>query len=201
MEFGILISLFVVTFLNAAVPGPGVILVASIAASFGAAGATRVVLGILAGTAFLLSISFAITLGILSFSNFAYDIMQFFGVFVLAYLAWVLWPRSDILNPRPQELRFGFFWTGAALALSQPLSLVFLLAIVPQFGSGESMEYQAILGLSAVVLFATSLAMAAAALCGNSLSKYLRKFQKTFLRIVALSLVVFSGLSAVAAFG
>lgn len=201
MEIGILLSLFVVTFLNAAVPGPGIIYVAGVAARFGGLNATRVVLGIVLGTALLFSVSFAITVGAVSVSDQTFGILQWAGVFVLAYLAWILWPRSEESTVEVQKIYSGFFWTGVALSLSQPLSLVFLLAIVPQFITGENPMYHAALALGSVVLGATGLAMAGAALCGNSLSKHLRRFHNPFLRLAAVSLVVFSALSALAAVG
>ena len=201
MDLTVLMTLFFLTFVNAIAPGPGVLTVASVAACFGRRSAVRLVSGQLAGTFVLLVLAYLITLGTLSLAETVFIAAQWVGVFVLAFLAWLLWPKDTVRPDAGLGLEAGYFWTGAALALSQPMSLIFLLAVFPQFlGQGASNTMVAT-ALGASVMCGTALAMGLIAAFGTALSVMLVRFQVWIAKVSATSLALFSTGIALSALG
>lgn len=197
------VSLFLLTFVHAVIPGPAIIFVSGIAARFSFLAAGSVILGILAATGVLLALAMGMTQGMLSLGQEAFEFARWAGVIVLAVLAWMLWPRqqADQAEVTQKEGVVGHFVTGAALAISQPLNLIFMLAIVPQFIGTTGLDSATIVQLSGAVMLGMGLAMCLGAAFGSALRSWVGQMQGLFSKITSMALVVFAGLFAAANVG
>lgn len=132
METSALAALFVAAFVNAALPGPCVILTFGRTARSGVGAGLVVTSGILAGDALLVSAAVGATLGVLALAPAAFPTLKWFGIACLVLLA----ARSLLAAARPQQQGTRpptqDALAGALVGLSSPYNLVFYLAIFPQ---------------------------------------------------------------------
>lgn len=76
---------------------------------------------------------------LLSTSSLAFELIKWFGVAYLMYLAWQQWHslpteiEADTRNTNPQDSPFKLIAKGCLVNLSNPKAAVFILAILPQF--------------------------------------------------------------------
>lgn len=199
MEPGTFFSLFSLSFFNTMLPGPGVLLVAGTAAQNGVSIATRAVLGLLMGTVVLLGVAIASSFGVLSIGSGAMYYAQWVGVVVLGYLAWLVWPKAENEETHHASQAHSPFFAGMALSLTQPLHLVFLLAIISQFSMNRGPVVSAITGLGFAILFGEALAFCLVAFGGQAFAARLNTFRTGLCKVVSASFVVFAVLSLLSA--
>ena len=113
-------------------PGPIVTLVISTGATRGLRAALVTVAGTSLGNATLLA---AIAFGldwVLSHAAYLFEILRWAGVAYLVYLGVRAW-RSAGAGPPPQSPAQVHFWRGFLVAISNPKTLAFFTAFLPQF--------------------------------------------------------------------
>lgn len=138
-----LTTLCVATFINAAMPGPCAVLAASRTARCGTRSGLLVSAGVVGGATALSILALGVLVGALSVAGSLLVAMKWVGVAALVLLAArTLCPASPAAGsdaPGRGASR-GDLFAGAAVLLSSPSSLVFLLALLPQFvpaGTGD----------------------------------------------------------------
>ncbi len=174
MDSANLLALLAASFVNAALPGPGIFFAIGRSASAGTAAGLRATVGMLLATLILLLATFAVLRGLMLVSPEGISAMRWFGASVLAVLAALLIlgrPARPGQAPRSRAQGLGDVAGGLVLGLTSPLHLVFLLAIVPQFidvaaarGSDLAVVTLGILAITAVPMVAVSLMGAGALL-------------------------------------
>lgn len=197
MDFTALISLFLLTFFNALAPGPGVLLVCATSLQFGWRKMYMCVAGMLIGTTLLFSTSVAVVLGLMSIHPSVYEALRWFGVAILILLALALWPmgsNSTDRQTRTLPVERHVFGAGFMLALCQPMSLIFMLAVVPQFLRGDTAKSASLLAVLSVVLIGTGLAMSLAGVFANRARPWFSLRYHVAARAISLCFFVFAAL-------
>jgi threonine/homoserine/homoserine lactone efflux protein len=167
MEFTLL-ALFVAAAINAAIPGPCILYVFGRSAASGPAAGLRVTVGIALADCLLVLAAWAVVLGALTLTAHGLEAMRIMGVVVLAALAITLIlarPDIDTARPAQRSWTLGDAGAGAALALSSPLNLLFMLALLPQV-IGPNVTFQSMVLASGVVVLGGLLPSLAACTLG-----------------------------------
>jgi threonine/homoserine/homoserine lactone efflux protein len=113
-------------------PGPIVTLVVSTGATRGVRAALVTVAGTSTGNAVLLA---AIALGltwVLSHAVYLFELLRWLGAVYLVWLGLQAWRRAGSSGAAPTRTRM-HFWRGFLVALSNPKTLAFFTAFLPQF--------------------------------------------------------------------
>ncbi|HYM27188.1 MAG TPA: LysE family translocator [Steroidobacteraceae bacterium] len=132
MNWQLLTGFLLITLVLILVPGPIVTLVVSTGATRGMRAALVTVAGTSTGNAALLS---AIALGldwVLAHALYLFELLRWAGVAYLVYLGVRAW-RSAGRPPAPLGGSQVHFWRGFLVALSNPKTLAFFTAFLPQF--------------------------------------------------------------------
>ena len=129
------LTAFAIAYLIAlVVPGPGVAAIVARALGGGFWSAVPMVLGILAGDfLYLLFALFGLSAFAIYFAPI-FVIVRWGGGLYLLYIAWQFWtakPGSEQLGPRKREHWARTFFSGFALTLGNPKTIVFYLALLP----------------------------------------------------------------------
>ena len=182
-----------VTFVVSATPGPNMLLVMSMGARVGFRRAMATMLGCLSAVLLMITVS-ALGLGaLLQASPTLFNVMRWVGAIYLAYLGIQSWraPLHDLntsnapesVAPTSQLLRH-FYRQGFLVASSNPKAILFAVAFLPQFIDADLPKLTQFF-----VLITTFTTIEIAwyliyAICGTSLSVFLRKMtvQKMFNR-------------------
>ena len=133
MNWELFAAFLLITLVLMLTPGPNVTLVIATGATQGARAALITVAGTTVGTALLLA---AIAVGlnyILKHALEAFEILRWIGAAYLVWLgveAWRSAGRSDTVVPPSGRVQF---WRGMAVALTNPKSIAFFTAFLPQF--------------------------------------------------------------------
>lgn len=133
MNWELFFAFLVITMILVITPGPIVTLVIATGASRGIPAALTTVAGTTIGNFVLIS---AIAFGlnwVLKYSGELFDILRWIGAAYLIWLgvkAWRNSERADALSP--PSGRFDF-WRGFAVAMSNPKTIAFFTAFLPQF--------------------------------------------------------------------
>lgn len=132
-----LLALFLASALNAALPGPCLLLTMNRAAAAGWRAGLAVALGIVAARGLLLALAGAVIAGLLTLRAPMLDGMKWAGIVVLVLLALRVLRRAAPLPCTPLACdrarpAGGDGLAGFALAFSSPYNLVFYLALLPQ---------------------------------------------------------------------
>jgi homoserine/homoserine lactone efflux protein len=132
MNWQLFSGFLIITVILILTPGPIVTLVISTGASRGVRAALVTVAGTSAGNAVLLS---SIALGIdwvLVHAVYVFEILRWAGAAYLIWLGVQAWRRAggSGVEPRPGQVHF---WRGFLVALSNPKTLAFFTAFLPQF--------------------------------------------------------------------
>jgi threonine/homoserine/homoserine lactone efflux protein len=132
MNWHLFAGFLLITVVLLLTPGPIVTLVISTGATRGVRAALVTVAGTSSGNALLLA---AIALGlswVLSHAVYLFELLRWLGVAYLLWLGVRAW-RSAARPPPPPAGNQVHFWRGLLVALSNPKTLAFFTAFLPQF--------------------------------------------------------------------
>ncbi len=167
MPISSIFALFLASAVNAAIPGPCIILTVARTARGGAAAGLCASAGILAADAVLAAAAVAVLQGMMALPEILFRLLQWAGAGVLLLLALQLLraPLSSGASACGRAGRADF--AGGLLAgISRPFNLVFFLALLPQFGLAEHGGLWSGLLLAATLLAGAAAAQAGAVLAG-----------------------------------
>ncbi len=193
-------ALSLAALVNAALPGPVMLLVVARAAEGGLRGGAMTALGALAAVALLLGVVWAVMLGAMQLGPQAFAALKVAGVVVLVLLGLRMLTASA--RPGPARIRrrgFGDLATAAALVLSNPVNLVFFLALVPQFVTVEAMTGARMAFVGALVLTASAIPVVAAILIGLWQARIAPRSTLWAVRAGGAAMLGFAGLVATTA--
>jgi homoserine/homoserine lactone efflux protein len=162
-------ALFAIAALNAAIPGPCMILTFSRSAGGGLRSGARVSGGILLGELMLAGITFLMMLGLFTVTHEVFAAMKWAGAALLLVLAAsLLQARRPACAGRPEGhgADVGDVVSGMLLALSSPFNLVFMLALVPQFIPSGGLDAATMLRIVTAFLSGQLVAQVGATLLG-----------------------------------
>jgi homoserine/homoserine lactone efflux protein len=132
MNWHLFAGFLLITVVLLLTPGPIVTLVISTGATRGVRAALVTVAGTSSGNALLLA---AIALGlswVLGHAVYLFELLRWLGVAYLLWLGVRAW-RSAVRPPPPPAGNQVHFWRGLLVALSNPKTLAFFTAFLPQF--------------------------------------------------------------------
>ena len=157
MNWHLFVGFLLITIVLLLTPGPIVTLVISTAATRGVRAGLVTVAGTSTGNAVLLA---AIALGlnwVLGHAVYLFELLRWAGAAYLIWLGVRAWRRAG----RPRQLTSGnhvHFWQGFLVALSNPKTLAFFTAFLPQFvdPARPAARQLAVMCIVTVLLAATS---------------------------------------------
>ncbi|MEJ2658832.1 MAG: LysE family translocator [Desulfobacterales bacterium] len=143
------------------VPGPTILLVISQTISHGRKAVIPLVAGVTLGDFTAMTLSLLGLGGILATSAALFSVLKWFGAVYLIYLGIKLW-RS---NPEKNDIHLTFkgssnrslFKSAFLVTASNPKSIAFFVAFLPQFIGGRTEKFPQFLILGATFLFLASL--------------------------------------------
>lgn len=191
-----MLSVMSATVINAAIPGPCLVLIATRAALFGQRAGLRVSLGVAAAQ---LAYVFVV-LGMLAFawviSETAHTAMRVIGATVLVLLGIQMLRQAgrsgdDQRGPSPQP--GGDFLVGLCIGLSSPFNLIFMFAVLPQFVSPQALLGPDLGILIAGIFVATMGPMVVTAWLGAGTRSFGYRYVPILTRIAASVLILFAG--------
>ena len=193
-------ALFLAALINAAIPGPVMFLVVARAAEGGLRGGAMTALGALGAVALLLAVVWAVMLGVMQLGPQAFAVLKVAGVAVLVLLGL----RMLTASSRPGAVRvrrrgLGDLATAAVLVLSNPVNLVFFLALLPQFVTVAAMTGPRMAFVGALVLVASAIPVMAAALIGIWQARIAPRSTLWAVRAGGAAMLGFAGLVATTA--
>ncbi len=133
MNFSLFSAFLVLTAVLVVVPGPIVTLVIATGATQGVRAALTTVLGTTTGNALLLA---AIAVGldwVVSHAGFVFEALRWTGAVYLVWLGVQAWRRAGRASDAPEDGGRRKFLRGVIVALSNPKTIVFFTAFLPQF--------------------------------------------------------------------
>lgn len=164
-----LAALFIASTINAAIPGPCILLIIGRSARGGLRAGLWVVTGVLFSALVLVTVAILTLLGLLTISLGALTAMKWIGVAILLWLAAGMIrarPPASADHPARSLADVGDLVSGAMVGFSSPINLVFLLALLPQFVPATGLAPDAALLLGGAYLAGGLVAETAAALFG-----------------------------------
>jgi len=129
-----LIAFTIAYFVAVLVPGPGVAAIVARALGGGFWSAVPMILGILAGDLIYLMFALFGLTAIATYFGPVFVVVRWAGVLYLLYIAWQFWtakPGAEQLGPRPRENWIRTFFSGFAVTMGNPKTIVFYLALFP----------------------------------------------------------------------
>lgn len=196
MEPSALITLAIASALNAAAPGPVVVLVCARAAEAGWRSGLAVSLGAVAAVLALTGAVLLVLVGVLAFGDDALRLLRWAAVVILVTLALALL-RTATPSLHPPRVRARQDVAGGlVVGLSSPFNLIFFLALVPPLLPGHALDGRAVLGVLAAVGLGTFVANAALTLLAVSVLRGPALGPQWLRRAAALLLLGFAGLTA-----
>lgn len=133
MEMIAIAGLFGAAAAAAAAPWPCILVVASRAATGGLERGLCVTLDIMTSSALLLAAAWAMILGLLSLSDAMFEMLRIAGLGIIVVFAVSMLRATPGCGPARVPLRIDDVGTGLLLGLSNPLQLLFMFALLPQF--------------------------------------------------------------------
>jgi threonine/homoserine/homoserine lactone efflux protein len=132
MNWGLFSAFLAITLLLLLTPGPIVTLVIATGASKGVRAALLTVAGTSSGNAVLLA-AIAAGLGwVLNHALVLFELLRWVGAVYLIFLGIRAWRAAGRASPLPVSTHV-HFWRGFAVALSNPKTIAFFTAFLPQF--------------------------------------------------------------------
>jgi homoserine/homoserine lactone efflux protein len=145
METPLLLGLFAASALNAAIPGPSLLLVVARTAQGGLRAGIETAIGALLAVAVLLGIVMATMLGAFRLGESAFAAMQVCGIVILTLLGLrMLRAKASAGGPVVVHSRQGDLLAGFAIGAMSPFNLLFFLALIPQFIDPSDLMGQAL---------------------------------------------------------
>ena len=173
MDFQNWVLLLAATAVNSVVPGPGILLAVGVSAARGFGAGVWVTLGMAIGTLALLGVVWAVMAGTMVLSENGFGLLRLAGVAVLLGLALLLFgtPLDRVAAPGLLAGRFGRRWLGDVgggllTALTSPVHLVFMLALLPQFVPFQDVSQAEIALITAALVVMTTIPMLGASALG-----------------------------------
>ncbi len=204
MEPIALAALFAASVVNAAIPGPCMILTVGRAARGGLGAGLRVSAGVLCGDVVLVGLALLTLMGLLTLSTQALGAIKWSGVATLFWLAARMCGARPSGREPPAERRgaeAGDLLSGAVLGFSSPFNLVFLLALLPQFFPVDGMGVHGALLVGGAFLAGPAVAQVGAALLGAGALRLAGPGARWIDYAGAAALFGFAGMAALAAVG
>ena len=161
-------TLYVATFINAAMPGPCAVLAASRTARHGIRSGLLVSVGVVVSDVVFTGLALAAMLGALTLSATVLVAMKWAGVLALLLFATrTLRPAPALSGSSHSTISTSSdLCTGSIAVLSSPFTLVFLLALLPQFMSANGSIFGPALIAAGVFVAGAATAQLAAVLFG-----------------------------------
>lgn len=187
---------------NAAAPGPCILVIASRAATEGLGSGLRVTLGAALSVVLLLAAAWAMILGALTLSPSALEMMRLVGLAVLVALALAMLaidPAPSAGTPVGGRLRLGDATLGLALGITSPFHLVFIFALLPQFLDIRRLDAGSILVASAAVLVGAVLPFVMTSLLAARVLRTGRRMARWITRACGVALLGFAALALLGA--
>lgn len=202
MDLATIIALYAAAALNAAVPGPCILLTLGRAAAGGLPAGLRLSAGILAGNLVLLGVALAATYGALTLSDGVFAAMRWAGAGTLLLIAIRMLtarPASDF-GPRqaPRHAAAGDGLAGLMVGTLSPFNLLFMLALLPIFLSGHGGLAHNAVPVIVTVLAAVATAQAGATLVGTGALRFAAGGARVLERGCVVSLIGFAVVAMVA---
>lgn len=177
MNVSLYIAFLAATVVLIAVPGPTVLLVASTSLSRGARAGLTAVSGSSCAVAIQLSVVIGGVASILSFFGSSFEWIRWAGVVYLIYLGLRTWlGQSENRFSRPQPPRTAVrhdFLRGFLVTLTNPKTLLFLGAFLPQFVDQTRPELPQLVALATTFLAVAATLDSAWAILGAKAGRYL----------------------------
>ena len=147
------------TIIVLAIPGPTIMLVIGYALSGGGRTAWRTVPGVALGDALAMTLSLLGMGALIAASAAMFTVLKLCGAAYLVYLGIKLW-RAPALPLRQNHNQFQnghkLFWNAFGVTATNPKSIAFFVAFVPQFmDSSQAMLPQSLIMISTFVVLAT----------------------------------------------
>jgi threonine/homoserine/homoserine lactone efflux protein len=161
MNWELFVAFLLITTVLVITPGPIVTLVIATGAREGTRAALTTVIGTTLGNALLLTaIAFGLS-WVIRNAAVLFDVLRWAGAAYLIWLGVQAWRHAGERSPAPAPGRHVHFWRGFAVALSNPKTIAFFTAFLPQFvDPGLPVERQL------AVMCAVSVVLAAFTDCG-----------------------------------
>lgn len=123
------------TVLLIAIPGPNVAIIVANSAAHGLRYGLLTVAGTSTAMVFQLTLTVAGLSGLLSIAGHAFEILRWAGVLYLVYLALEVWhaPAPTLVEDAQPKAGRRIFMRGFLVSLSNPKTLLFYAAFLPQF--------------------------------------------------------------------
>lgn len=182
----------------AAAPGPCILVVASRAATGGLERGLRVTLGIMGSSALLLAAAWAMILGLLALSDAVFEMLRIAGLGIILVFAVAMLRATPGTGPARVPLRINDVGTGLLLGLSNPLQLLFMFALLPQFVPVAQADAPAVAIATGAVLMGIAVPMVMAAAAAGALLGPLLQRSHLVTRACGAALV---GIAVLAALG
>lgn len=196
--------LLAATAVNAVVPGPGMLLTVGLSAARGFAAGVRVTLGFLLGQLVTLGLAWSVMAGVMALSDQGLTMLRHAGVAVLLGLALLLLfgtPIDRVAAPGLAAGRAGRRWLGdlgggLLTALTSPVHLVFMLALLPQFVPLATVSRPELALVTAALMAVTTVPMLAAAGLGAGTGRLGFGWARHVQRGSAVALMGFAAMAA-----
>ena len=158
------------------IPGPNVALICSTSLAQGSRAGLATVVGTSCAMALQLAMSVAGMTALITISASWFSALRWIGVFYLLYLGIRAWHAAptDLIAAPPAKPRRVIFWRGAFISLTNPKTLLFFGAFLPQFVSPASPPLPQLLVLSATFFVLAVIMDSAWALLAGRLRVFLR---------------------------
>lgn len=199
MDGFMIFSLLGASAIAGAAPGPCILLVASCGAIGGRWSGLRVTFGVVLSSVVLIAVAWGMILGALSVSNMMIDWMRLGGLVVLLVLGVILLRAPVEAGARRGGPPFGDVTSGFGLGLSNPLQLLFMFALLPQFVDISNMAASHVASATLAVLFGIAAPMVVVAIGTDVLLRPFRMRAHLMTRGCGAALLGFAGLAAFAA--
>lgn len=185
---------------KAAAPGPCILVAASRSASSGVASGLCIAGGAVLSNALLLGIAWLALAGMLAVTAGAADLLRSVGIVLLLILAVsMLWARPLTVQRPPVQgrLRLGDGALGLALGLTNPMNLIFVFALLPQFVELSRFDTACIASATAAVLIGGAVPLIGACVFASALLRPGARQVRAVTRLCGVALLGFAGLAVV----
>ena len=133
MNWELFAAFLVITLIMVITPGPIVTLVIATGASQGIRAALTTVIGTTLGNAILIAaIAFGLSF-VLKYAAVLFEILRWVGAAYLIWLGIAAWRHAGKIDAVATPRGHVHFWRGFAVALSNPKTIAFFTAFLPQF--------------------------------------------------------------------
>lgn len=199
METPLFLGLFVASLVNAAIPGPSLLLVVARTARGGLRAGLDAAIGATLAVAMLLAVVIAVVFGALRVGEPAFTAMKLCGVALLTIFG-VQMLRASIgaKNPDSVYSRHGDLLAGFSVGVTSPFNLLFFLALIPQFIDVSTLTRQSLALVVGLVLLGSAIPVAVVALLAAWQMRLAPGGAVWVTRASGTMLLVFAALSAAA---